>query len=32
MMRAAFVVSENPQAEGGCGCGSSFIAKEGVGE
>lgn len=27
MMRSAFVVSSNPQADAGCGCGSSFQTK-----
>lgn len=28
MMRAAFVISDNPVADASCGCGSSFQAKE----
>ena len=28
MMRQAFVVAENPQSSAGCGCGSSFQAKD----
>jgi len=29
MMRAAFVITENPLAQASCGCGSSFQAKDG---
>jgi len=27
LMRASFVIVDNPQAESSCGCGSSFLAK-----
>ena len=27
LMKSAFVVSNNPQSESACGCGSSFAAK-----
>ena len=28
MMKSAFVITENPQSMAGCGCGSSFQAKD----
>ncbi|ACO70354.1 iron-sulfur cluster [Micromonas commoda] len=27
MIRSSFAIADNPNAEGGCGCGSSFVAK-----
>lgn len=30
LIRAAFVVAENPNTEAACGCGTSFSVKEGA--